>query len=73
MRQLFLALVFSIAAFGQKIQIKKDKILYDKAEIAVITEPFRDHYDFATLAGEKKFSVDFKGLNVNTTQFYQWL
>lgn len=73
MKHLFLALVFSIAAFGQKIQIKKDKILYDKAEIAVITEPFIDHYDFATLAGEKKFSVDFKGLNVNATQFYQWL
>ncbi|MCF6133190.1 hypothetical protein [Flavobacterium wongokense] len=60
-------------AFAQKIQIKKDKILYDKAEIAIITEPFRNHYDFSTLSGEKKFSVDFKGLSVNDTQFYQWL
>ncbi len=73
MRQLFIAMVFSVAAFGQKIQIKKDKIVFDKVEIATINEPYRDHYDFSTLSGEKKFSVDFKGLNVNATQFYQWL
>lgn len=60
-------------AFGQKIQIKKDKILYDKVEIAIIAEPYRNHYDFSTLSGVKKFSVDFKGLSVNDTQFYQWL
>jgi hypothetical protein len=73
MRQLLIAMVFSVAAFGQKIQIKKDKIVYDKVEIATVLEPYRDHYDFSTLTGEKKFSVDFKGLNVNATQFYQWL
>ena len=73
MRHLLMALLFSVIVFGQKIQIKKDKILFDKAEIATVTEPYRDHYDFATLTGEKKFSVDFKGLNVNASQFYQWL
>ncbi|HNP32744.1 MAG TPA: hypothetical protein PKN96_05580 [Flavobacterium sp.] len=70
---LLCTLLFTVLTFGQKIQIKKDKILYDKVEIATITEPYRDHYEFSTLSGEKKFSVDFKGLSVNNTQFYQWL
>ena len=70
---LICTLLLSSLSFAQKIQIKKDKILYDKAEIAIISEPYRNHYDFSTLSGEKKFSVDFKGLSVNDTQFYQWL
>ncbi len=70
---LICTLLLTCLSFGQKIQIKKDKILYDKVEIAIINEPYRDHYDFSTLSGEKKFSVDFKGLSVNDIQFYQWL
>lgn len=64
-------LVFS--GYSQKIQVKKNKILFDKVEVAIVDNPFRDHLDFKTLSGEKIFSTEFKGLSANGTEMYQWL
>lgn len=68
-----LFVLFPIFALSQKIQIKKDKVIVNNVEAAILNEPFRNHYEYLSLANAKKFSVDFKLLNVNQTEFYQWL
>ena len=58
---------------AQKIQLKKDKILWDKVEVATVKEPYRDHLEIGSLSGEKRFTVAYKGLNANEMQMYNWL
>ncbi len=74
MKKIILLLVlFPVFALSQKIQIKKDKVIYNNLEVAIINEPYRNHYEYSNLANSKKIVVDFKSLNVNQTEFYQWL
>lgn len=70
---LWLSILAFTSSFAQKIQVKKDKIIFDKAEVATVKEAFRNHLDIGTLAGEKRFSVEYKGLSANEMQMYNWL
>ncbi len=56
-----------------QIQVKKDKVLYEKKEIAKIESPFRNRWEFSDLQGNKKFTVDFKGASANEDNMFQWL
>lgn len=66
-------LTLSLTTMAQKIQLKKDKVLWDKVEVATVKEPYRDHLEIGTLSGEKRFTVAYKGLNANEMQMYNWL
>lgn len=65
---------FSIQIFSQDVKIKKEQILLDGTPVATIKNPYRDHYEYFNLNGEKEFSVDFKGLaQVSSAQPLQYL
>lgn len=49
--------------FAQKIQIKKDKIFFNEKESAIISSPYRDHYEIFDLNNVKSFEVDLKGIS----------
>lgn len=69
-------MVFMICVVGSmsaQIQVKKDKVLYEKTEIAKIESPFRNRWEFSDLQGNKKFTVDFKGASADTDNMFQWL
>ena len=64
----------SITISSQDIKIKKEQVLLDGAPVATIKNPYRDHYEYFNLNGEKEFSVDFKGLaQVSSAQPLQYL
>lgn len=66
-----LLLVHSLTA--QKIQIKKDKVLLDNKEIALIQNPYRDHYEYYSLSNEKIFEVHLKGVDLANEEFIYYL
>lgn len=74
MRHLYLLmLLFPLALFSQSIKIKKDILLFDKIEVAILKELGGDEYEFSTLNGTKQFTVKYQGLSEGTTVLYQWL
>src|SRR5690606_9718045 len=74
MRHLYLLmLLFPLALFSQSIKIKKDILLFDKTEVAILKELGGDEYEFSTLNGTKQFTVKYLGLSEGTTVLYQWL
>lgn len=70
---LFVLLLLPVLAFGQKIKIKKNKVLFDKKEVAIMDSDQRDHYTFKYLSGEKAFDVVYKALSVSSIQDHQYL
>lgn len=60
-------------SYAQKIDIKKENILWDKKEIAKVTEPYRDNLVISTLTGEKQLVVDYKSLPGKLDFGFQWL
>lgn len=59
--------------FAQKIQIKKDKILYNEKESAIIKSPYRDHYEIFAVNNEKLFEVDLKGVALSKEDALHYL
>lgn len=55
------------------MDIKKDKVLLDKVEIAIVKSPYNDHYDYYSLNNEKLFEVDFKAVALAKENFLQYL
>ncbi len=70
---IFLLLFFPIIFFAQKVQIKKDKVLVEGNEVAVVKSPYQDHYDFYNLKNQKMFEVDLKGVDLAREQFMHYL
>ncbi len=68
-----IAICFGSLLFAQKIQIKKDKILFNEKEIALIKSPYRDHYEIFTLNNEKSFDVDLKGVALSKEDALHYL
>ncbi|WP_155845817.1 hypothetical protein [Chryseobacterium gregarium] len=60
-------------ALCQKIGIKKDKVLYNEEEVAVIKSSYRDHYEFYTLNNQKVFDLDLKGIALAGKEFLYYL
>lgn len=70
---ILLALLLPMLAISQKIKIKKNKILFDKKEVAIMESPQRDSYTFSYLSGEKAFEVAYKALSISSIQDHQYL
>ncbi|WP_312993044.1 hypothetical protein [Chryseobacterium flavum] len=70
---LLAALLFSGMLFSQKIQLKKDKILFNEKEIGIMKSPYRDHFEFYTLTNEKVFDADLKGVALAKDQLLYYL
>ena len=58
---------------AQKVQIKKDMILFDGKEIAIVKSPYNDHYEYYTINNEKVFEVDFKAVSLANSELLQYL
>lgn len=67
------ALLFSSLLFSQKIQLKKDKILFNEKEIGILKSPYRDHFEFYTLTNEKVFDADLKGVSLAKEEILYYL
>ena len=71
---LLVLLLLPVLAMGQKIKIKKDKILFDKKEVAIMEDgKSRDTYTFKYLSGEKAFDAAYKALSISAIQDHQYL
>ncbi|KAB8154158.1 hypothetical protein EZY14_006900 [Kordia sp. TARA_039_SRF] len=71
---LVVLLLLPTLAISQKIKIKKNKILFDKKEVAIIEDgDERDKYTFKYLSGEKAFDVAYKALSISSIQDHQYL
>lgn len=68
-----IALSISTFLFAQKIQIKKDKILFNEKESAIIKSPYRDHYEIFDLNSEKSFEVNLKGVALSKEDALHYL
>lgn len=65
--------MLSGVVFSQKIQLKKDKILYNEKEVAIIKSPYRDHYEFYSLNNQKVFDLNLKGVALAGKEFLYYL
>ncbi|WP_430412065.1 hypothetical protein [Kordia sp.] len=73
-KSLFILLLLPILTFGQKIKIKKNKILFDKKEVAIFEDGGeRDKYTFKYLSGEKAFDAHYKAISVSAIQDHQYV
>lgn len=70
---IFLLLLIPFMAFSQKIKTKKDKVLVDEKEIAILNDKVRDQYELSDLTGAKQFTVEYKTLMEGQTIINQWL
>lgn len=74
MKKLFYVLMLlPVLAMGQKISLKKGKILSGDKEVAQMKDEVRDNYDFLTLDGTKVFSVKYNQLMHDKDVAAQWL
>jgi len=62
-----------MVAISQKIKIKKNKVLFDKKEVAIMESPQRDFYTFKYLSGEKAFDAAYKAISISEIQDHQYL
>lgn len=70
---LFITIFISSFLFAQKIQIKKDKILLNEKESAIIRSPYRDHYEIFDLKNERSFEIDLKGIDLSKEDALHYL
>lgn len=69
-----LLILFSVTlCAAQKIKVKKDKVLYNKQEVAMVVKPYRNHFVFSNLQGNKQFTVQLEGVSQNENNLYQYL
>jgi hypothetical protein len=65
---IFAFLLLPTFLLSQKIDIKKDKVIYNEKEVAIVNSPFRNHFEFLTLSGEKIFELDLKGVGLTADE-----
>ena len=68
----YLLLLLPTIALSQNIKTKKDKVLFDDKEVAILKSS-GDTYTFQSLDGKTQFSAKYQGLSEGTTVLYQWL
>lgn len=66
-------MILSFTYLEAQVQVKKDKVTFDKKEVAKVESPFRNRWVYSDLQGNKKFTVDFKGVSANEANMFQWL
>ncbi len=72
-RIIVLLLLFPAMMFSQKITTKKDKVLVDGKEVAILDDKMRDVYVFNDLAGKKQITATYRGISEGQTIINQWL
>ncbi|WP_420574663.1 hypothetical protein [Kordia sp.] len=69
-----LLLLVPVLAMSQKIKIKKNKVLFDKKEVAIIEKGNeRNKHTFKYLSGEKAFDAHYKAISISSIQDHQYL
>ena len=68
----YLLFLLPTIAFAQNIKTKKDRILFDDKEVAILKQT-GDNYTFQSLDGKPQFTATYKSLMEGTTSIYQWL
>jgi len=69
----YLLLLIPVLTFAQSIKTKKDKVLFDDKEVAILKDGARDEYIFHSLDGTKQFTAKYKTLGESGSNIYQWL
>lgn len=69
---LLILLMIPVLGFAQKIKVKKDKVLFDEKEVAILKEVGQD-YEFYSLDNKKQFTARYNGLMEDNQVKYQWL
>ncbi|EDP97934.1 hypothetical protein U8527_18245 [Kordia algicida OT-1] len=71
---IFVLLLLPVLAMSQKIKIKKNKILFDKKEVAILEKgDERNKHTFKYLSGEKAFDAHYKAISISSIQDHQYL
>ncbi|HEX8561379.1 MAG TPA: hypothetical protein VF676_00240 [Flavobacterium sp.] len=74
MKKIILLLLFlPVLAFAQKIKTKKDRILFDDKEVAILDDKVRDQYILKDLTGKTMFIATYKAIADGTTILNQWV
>src|SRR5690606_14272305 len=70
---LLLLLLLPMISIAQKIKTKKDRVLVDDKEVAILDDKVRDHYILSDLAGNKKMTIEYQGMSEGDVIINQWL
>lgn len=74
MKKIILFLLFiPFIGSAQKIKTKKDRVLIDEKEIAILNDKVRDQYELFDLSNNKQFTIEYKTLMEGQTIINQWL
>ncbi len=68
-----LLLLIPILSISQKIKTKKDRVLVDEKEVAILDDKVREQYILSDLSGVKKFTVEYRGMSEGQVIINQWL
>lgn len=58
---------------AQKFKTKKEKVLIDEKEVAILNDKVRDQYEFLDLNNVKQFTAQYKSIAEGQTIINQWL
>jgi hypothetical protein len=67
----YLLLLVPLLTFAQSIKTKKDRVIIDDKEVAILKDGARDKYVFHSLDGTKQFTAKYKTLGESVA--YEWL
>jgi hypothetical protein len=67
----YLLLLVPLLTFAQSIKTKKDRVIIDDKEVAILKDGARDEYVFHSLDGTKQFTAKYKTLGESVA--YEWL
>ena len=70
---LLLLILAPVLAVSQKIIVKKDHVFVDDKEIAILDDKVRDQYVLSDLSGNKKLTIEYKGMSEGQVIINQWL
>lgn len=74
MRKIIVVLLLLPALiFAQKFKTKKDRVLIDEKEIAILNDKVRNQYEFLDLNNSKQFVAEYKSIAEGQTIINQWL
>lgn len=70
---ILLLLLFPMFGIAQKIKTKKDRVLFDEKEVAILDDKVRDQYILKDLTGKTMFTANYKAIADGTTILNQWV
>lgn len=70
---ILLLLLLPMIALSQKIKTKKDKVLVDEKEVAILNDKISDQYELSDLNNIKQLTIEYEAMAVGQTIMSQWL